>query len=133
MQYISEKRFIEAAETYYKSSPLPEICSRVCPQENLCEGACVLTKHGQAVALGALERFVTDYARTHRDQLPQRVCAASSGKAVAIVGAGPAGLSTALRLLELGHAVTLYKRNIGGQADTVLPTNCPVLSSKPNR
>src|SRR5690606_29899350 len=109
MHHIAEGRFLEAAAVYRATSPFPEICSRVCPQENLCEGACVLGKHGQPVALGMLERFVTDYQREIAPETVVPLRAPSSGKRVAVVGTGPAGMSVAHWLLELGHAVTLYE------------------------
>jgi len=108
MRHIAEGQFIEAAAVYRNTSTMPYICSRVCPQENLCEGACVLGKRSQPVALGALERFVTDYARTHTVQATPEHRGAS-GKSVAVIGTGPAGLSVADRLLKLGHTVTLYE------------------------
>ncbi|MBN2303049.1 MAG: NAD(P)-dependent oxidoreductase [Anaerolineae bacterium] len=121
MKLIGEGKFIDAAAVYQDTSTLAEVCSRVCPQDNLCEGACVLGKRGQAVALGALERFVTDYARVHGAP-PERP--ASTGKKVAVVGAGPAGLSVAQRLLEKGHAVTLYEAWpwAGGWLTYAIPT-----------
>ncbi|MCD4687137.1 MAG: NAD(P)-dependent oxidoreductase [Anaerolineae bacterium] len=106
MRLISEGKFIDAAAVYQATSTMPEICARVCPQENLCEGACVLGKRGEPVALGALERFVLDYARVHGQAYEKPE---PTGKKVAIVGAGPSGLSVAQKLLEKGHAVTLYE------------------------
>jgi glutamate synthase (NADPH/NADH) small chain len=121
MRLIAEGKFLDAAAVYRSTSTMPEICSRVCPQDNLCEGACVLTKRGQAVALGALERFVMDYARVH-GQTPEPVPPTS--KTVGVVGAGPAGMSVALRLLEKGHAVTLYEAwpSAGGWLTYAIPT-----------
>jgi glutamate synthase (NADPH) small chain len=123
MEHIIEGRFLEAAAIYHQTSTLPEICSRVCPQESLCEGACVLGKRGQPVALGALEQFVTDYVRHHAGQQPGP-SAAATGKSVGVIGAGPAGLSLAQRLLEKGHAVTLYEAlpYPGGWLTYAIPT-----------
>ncbi|NDJ74793.1 MAG: NAD(P)-dependent oxidoreductase [Chloroflexi bacterium] len=121
MQLIAEGKFLDAAAIYQETSTMPDICSRVCPQDNLCEGACVLDKRGQGVALGALERFVTDYARVHGPGVERPP---STGKRVAVVGAGPAGLSVAQRLLEKGHAVTLYDAlpSAGGWLTYAIPT-----------
>jgi glutamate synthase (NADPH/NADH) small chain len=124
MRYISEGQFLEAAAVYQATSTLPEICSRVCPQESLCEGACVLGKRGHAVALGALEQFVMDYAHAHANQSLHAPRPAPTNKSVAIIGTGPAGLSAAQRLLEKGHAVTLYEAwpHPGGWLTYAVPT-----------
>ena len=121
MRLISEGKFIDAAAVYQATSTLPDVCSRVCPQDNLCEGACVLGKHGQAVALGALERFVSDYARVHAGPV---TLPPSTGSRVAVVGAGPAGLSAAQRLRERGHEVTCYESMpaAGGWLAYAIPT-----------
>ncbi len=108
MWLISQGDFSGAAELYRKTSTMPEFCGRVCPQESLCEGACVLGKKGEPVALGRLEVFVADYDRAHRAP-PDRRTAAPSGKHVGVVGSGPAGLSAAKRLRESGHSVTVYE------------------------
>lgn len=121
MQLIAEGKFDDAAAVYRQTSTMPEVCARVCPQDNLCEGACVLSKRGQPVALGALERFVSDYART---QGYQPAAGDASGKTVGVIGAGPAGLSAAYRLLEKGHGVTLYEAwpHAGGWLTYAIPT-----------
>jgi glutamate synthase (NADPH/NADH) small chain len=107
MWLIEHGRFIEAAEVYRQTSSLPEVCGRVCPQDRLCEGACVRgAKGGQTIPLGTLEAFVATYQRrTQGYQLPT---AASTGLRVAIVGAGPAGLGCAEQLIRLGHWVTVF-------------------------
>jgi glutamate synthase (NADPH) small chain len=107
MWYIEQGQFLEAAALYRQSSSLPEICARVCPHEQLCQGSCVLNKNHQPVLTGALEAFVTDYERcTIGVNIP--IKAPSSGFTVAIIGAGPAGLSAAEQLIQLGHSVTLF-------------------------
>ncbi len=103
-----------AAEKFRETSNLPELCGRLCPQERLCEGECVVAfairpdKHQEPpVAIGKLEAFVTDYQREHYGiSLP--VLPEPSGFRVAIVGAGPAGLAVAEELAKCGHACTLY-------------------------
>jgi len=87
---------------------LPAICGRVCPQEDQCEVVCVLAKKGQPIAIGRLERFVADHAFQHGDaRLPNLPPA--SGKKVAVIGAGPAGLTAASELIQMGHRVTIFE------------------------
>ena len=105
---ISQGDFIGAANVYRQTSIFPEICGRVCPQEKLCEGACVLGKRGEAPSLGKLEMFVADYQRT-TDGWPMAQKAPSTGKEVAVVGSGPAGLAVAETLARRGHSVTVYE------------------------
>jgi glutamate synthase (NADPH/NADH) small chain len=98
-----------------EKNTLPAITSRVCPQENQCEGGCVLGKKGSPVAIGCLERFVADYERTRgRIELPAN--APSTGKSVAIVGSGPAGLAAAGDLIQKGHRVRVFEalHDLGG-------------------
>jgi len=96
-----------AVRAMKEKNNLPAICGRVCPQETQCEVACVLSKKGDPVAIGRLERFVGDY------ELAERVCplvrAPSTGKRVAIVGSGPAGVTCAVDLGRLGHEVTIFE------------------------
>jgi glutamate synthase (NADPH/NADH) small chain len=86
---------------------LPAICGRVCPQESQCEAVCVLAKKGQPVAIGRLERFVGDYAL--RESIAPPAPAPPTGKSVAVVGSGPAGLTCAVELAKLGHKVTIFE------------------------
>jgi glutamate synthase (NADPH) small chain len=102
---IEQNRFLDAAQVYREKSSMPEICSRVCPHENFCEGACVRSKRGEPVLTGALETFVTDYELNHVEIV--WTPGPSTGKKVAIIGAGPAGLSCAERLVNYGHWVTI--------------------------
>lgn len=105
---IRTGEYARAVEVYKEDNLLPAICGRVCPQEVQCEGHCVLAKKGQAVAIGSLIRFATDYVR--RAGVEQSVSAAApTGKKVAIVGSGPAGLACAYDLAREGHAVTVFE------------------------
>jgi len=107
MWLIEQGDFLGAAKLYQETSSLPEICSRVCPHDALCQGACVMIKNGDPVLTGYLESFVMDFAR----EMGQMTIPAGepTGKRVAIVGAGPAGLGCAERLVRSGHAVTIFE------------------------
>ena len=114
MWFIEQGEFLEAAKLYRQSSTLPEICSRVCPHEQLCQGSCSQNKSNDPVLTGPLERFVMDYERQHAPvSIP---VGEPSGHRVAVVGAGPAGLGCAEQLVQLGHAVTIFesKPDAGG-------------------
>jgi len=105
---IGQGRFLEAAAKLKEETALPAICGRVCPQETQCEKTCVLAKKGQPVAIGHLERFAADYERSHGEAkaVEKR---ASTGFSVAIVGAGPAGLTAAGELAKMGHRVVIFE------------------------
>jgi glutamate synthase (NADPH/NADH) small chain len=107
MWLIEKGDFLGAAALYRQTSSLPEVCGRVCPHEQLCQGSCVRTKTDEPVLTGALEAFAVDYERQHQGvEIP---AGAPSGKRVAIVGAGPAGLACAEQLLQKGHAVSIFE------------------------
>ncbi len=115
LSLVAEGSYAEAARVIKLDNSLPAVCGRVCPQENQCEGACILAKTGDSVAIGALERFVADFERTNglsRVEMP----AVSTGKRVAVVGSGPAGLAAATDLIKAGHAVTVFEalHELGG-------------------
>jgi glutamate synthase (NADPH/NADH) small chain len=103
--------FLAAAQIFRQRSSLPEICGRVCPHERMCQGACVRSASvrghmGVTIPIGALEVFVTEYERrTVGISIPVRP---PTGCKVAVVGAGPAGLSCAEQLVRQGHWVTIY-------------------------
>jgi len=86
---------------------LPAICGRVCPQETQCEQVCVRNKKGDSVGIGRLERFVADWHRTHSDETP--VKPNPNGHKVAVIGAGPAGLTCAGDLAKLGYDTTIFE------------------------
>jgi glutamate synthase (NADPH) small chain len=88
---------------------LPAVCGRVCPQETQCEALCVRGIKGEAVAIGFLERYVADWAMHHPDRLLRDQAPVPTGKSVAVVGCGPAGLTAAGELARQGHAVTIFE------------------------
>ncbi|MDD3409991.1 MAG: NADPH-dependent glutamate synthase [Eubacteriales bacterium] len=96
-----------AYQVLSQSSALPAVCGRVCPQESQCEGKCVRGIKGESVGIGRLERFVADWHREHVKQEPQKP--ASNGHKVAIIGAGPSGLTCAGDMAKLGYQVTVYE------------------------
>lgn len=104
---VAEGDFEAAFQIINEDSSLPAVCGRVCPQETQCEQFCVRGKKGEPVGIGRLERFVADYHREHSTELP--VKPESNGHKVAIVGAGPAGLTCAGDLARLGYEVTIFE------------------------
>jgi glutamate synthase (NADPH) small chain len=112
---ILEKDYLGAAAVIRRDNALPAITGRVCPQEDQCEGDCLIGKKGEPVAIGHLERFVADYERkTGQIGIPEN--APATGKRVAIVGSGPAGLSAAGDLVQQGHQVRVFEalHELGG-------------------
>ena len=107
MWMIEQGDFLEAAKLYQETSSLPEICSRVCPHEALCQGACVMVKNSDPVLTGYLETFVMDFAREMG--LIKIPVGEPTGKKVAVIGAGPAGLGCAEQLVQKGHKVTIFE------------------------
>ncbi|MGO8756906.1 MAG: NADPH-dependent glutamate synthase [Terracidiphilus sp.] len=107
--------FLAAAAKMREDNALPAITGRVCPQESQCEGGCVIGKKGKPVAIGNLERFIADYER-QSGKLGLPAIAAPTGKSVAIVGSGPAGLSAAGDLIQKGHRVCVFEalHELGG-------------------
>lgn len=97
----------KAVEAMKVKNNLPAICGRVCPQESQCEGKCIVGKKGEPVAIGRLERFVGDYELAHRTCPLEK--APDTGKKVAVVGTGPAGLTCAVDVARAGHKVTMFE------------------------
>ena len=108
VRLISEGKFIEAAWKLKESNLLPSICGRVCRQEDQCEKRCLLGKKGQPLSIGALERFAADYER-EKGEVAIPEIPAWSGKKIAVVGSGPAGLTSAGDLVKKGHRVTIFE------------------------
>lgn len=107
MALTAQGLFMEAAAVSRTTSNLPEICSRVCPQERLCEGACILNSRTEAVAIGAIERFINEYAFARGGV--EAVLAPPNGRKVAVIGSGPGGLACADELVRLGYGVTVFE------------------------
>lgn len=104
---IREKNYAEGIATIKSKNALPAVCGRVCPQEEQCQKRCIVGKIGHPVSIGRLERYLADWEREHGFQLPQK--AVPTGKKVAVVGTGPAGLTVAADLVRLGHEVVMFE------------------------
>jgi len=104
---IRDRQYAEGIAKIKEKNALPAVCGRVCPQEEQCQVKCLVGKIGQPVSIGRLERYLADWEREHGFQLPEK--AKPTGKKVAIVGAGPAGLTAAADLVKLGHEVTMFE------------------------
>jgi glutamate synthase (NADPH) small chain len=114
LKLVQDGRIEDAASLMHETNPLPEICGRICPQDRLCEGDCTLETGFEAVTIGAIEKWTTDEA-LRRGWRPG-VAAEKTGKRIAIVGAGPAGLSVADRMVRAGVSADVFDRydEIGG-------------------
>jgi glutamate synthase (NADPH/NADH) small chain len=115
VQLIVDGDYLGAAAKIREDNVLPAITGRVCPQEDHCEGGCLLNKKGESLGIGYLERFVADYEQQHFD-VKNIVKAPPTGKKVAIVGSGPSGLTAAGDLVQKGHQVHVFEalHEIGG-------------------
>ena len=115
LKLIAEGNIIEAAELSHNTNSLPEICGRVCPQDRLCEGACTLNDGFGAVTIGSIEKYISDTA-FEQGWRPDLSKVKDTGKKVAVIGAGPAGLGCADVLTRNGVNVTVFDRHpeIGG-------------------
>jgi glutamate synthase (NADPH/NADH) small chain len=108
IQLIKEEKFTESIRLVWQKNSLPAVCGRVCPQEIQCEGLCIVGKKDEPVAIGNLERFVADWERENgTGALPPTEN--PTGKKVAVVGSGPAGLTVAGDLIAKGHEVTVFE------------------------
>ena len=115
IRHVAQGDIASAASVIHEDNLFAAICGRVCPQESQCEGACVLEKKGRPIAIGHLERFVADQERIYALTAPSPA-ASPTGRKVAIVGSGPAGLACAGDLAQAGHGVTVFEalHELGG-------------------
>ncbi len=115
LKLVQENRLFEAATLAHETNPLPEVCGRVCPQDRLCEGACTLNTGFESVTIGSIEKYIVDEAfkQGWRPDLSKVI---ATGKRVAVIGAGPAGLACADRLARAGIQADVFDRyeEIGG-------------------
>ena len=123
LELAREGRVHEAAALCHETNPLPEICGRVCPQDRLCEGSCTLNDGFGAVTIGAVEKYIVDKALSE-GWTPDLSHAPATGKRVAVVGAGPAGLACADRLARAGVQAVVFDRyeQIGGLLQFGIPS-----------
>ncbi|MGI6663859.1 MAG: NADPH-dependent glutamate synthase [Christensenellaceae bacterium] len=105
---VAEGKFLEAYETIVATNSLPAVCGRVCPQEVQCEGLCVRGIKGEPVAIGRLERFCADYAMAE-GYVDECAPPKTGGKKIAVIGSGPAGLTCAGDLAQMGYDVTVFE------------------------
>ena len=123
LQLVQEGRIVEAAALCHETNPLPEMCGRVCPQDRLCEGACTLNDEFGAVTIGAVEKYIVDTAFA-QGWRPDRSEVVATGRRVAVIGAGPAGIGCADRLARADIQAVVYDRyeQIGGLLQFGIPT-----------
>jgi len=107
IQAIVNKHFEEAYQLIYKDNILPSICGRVCPQENQCEGACILGIKSEPVSIGALERFLGDYALSNECLTCETI--EDNHQKVAVIGSGPAGLSFSAAIRRMGYTTDVFE------------------------
>jgi glutamate synthase (NADPH/NADH) small chain len=107
LEAVRNKDYRAAIRIIKEKNSLPAICGRVCPQETQCQETCILNKKGYPIEIGRIERFLADWEREHGVEIPR--LPKSSGRKVAIVGSGPAGLTAAGDLALLGHKVTVFE------------------------
>ncbi|MCE5209732.1 MAG: NADPH-dependent glutamate synthase [Chloroflexi bacterium] len=122
IQAIAEGDFSRGVNILKQKNALPSVCGRVCPQEEQCERECALTRRKGAIAIGRLERFLGDWEAAHGNgELPENP--SPTGKKVAIVGGGPAGLTAAADLVKLGHSVIIFEalHKMGGVLSYGIP------------
>jgi glutamate synthase (NADPH/NADH) small chain len=123
LELVTENRIFEAADLCHETNSLPEMCGRVCPQDRLCESACTLNDDFGAVTIGNIEKYITDTAIA-QGWKPDLSHVVKTGKRVAVIGAGPAGISCADRLTRNGVDVVVYDRHaqIGGLLTFGIPS-----------
>ncbi len=121
VEKIKNREFYQAAEIISRSSVLPSVCGRVCPQESQCEGKCILGVKGDPVSIGKLERFIGDWGRDNGFIIP--VKSEPNSHRVAVIGSGPAGLTCAGELASLGYDVTIFEalHKAGGVLEYGIP------------
>jgi glutamate synthase (NADPH/NADH) small chain len=107
IKLLREGKYEEAIKKIKEKNALPAICGRVCPQEEQCQEKCIMGKVGEPISIGRLERWLADWERHKGVEAPQK--AAATGKQVAVVGAGPAGLTVAADLAKRGHKVVIFE------------------------
>ena len=120
---LEQGNFDGAANVFRETSELPEMCGQLCPQERLCEGHCVVGKHALPVAIGKLETFTTEWQRANGGPVVAPA-APPSGRRIAVVGSGPAGIAVAERLARNGHEIVMYEAwsHLGGVLRYGIPT-----------
>ena len=109
LAFLEIGKLADAAAIFRETSEMPELCGRLCPQEALCEGVCVVGKNAKPVAIGKLEAFLGDWDREQRGGFPIPAPEVETGLQTAIIGSGPAGLAAAETLRNVGHAVTVFE------------------------
>ena len=109
LAFLEIGKLADAAAVFRQTSEMPELCGRLCPQEALCEGVCVVGKNAKPVAIGKLEAFLGDWDRGQRGGFPIPTPERESGQRVAVVGSGPAGLAAAEAMRAAGHAVAVFE------------------------